>query len=89
MKLKDTINNEKKPYLPNERGYFDQEPQIIKSYSEKDCTILPDPVTDPIVSNNIAWLEFDYTSPAEEYADLHYKTENTAKTNSHKRHNRK
>ncbi len=51
-----------KPYLPNERGYFDEKPKIIKSYSEKDSTELPDPVTDPIVSNNIACPEFDYTS---------------------------
>lgn len=51
-----------KPYLPNERDYLEQEPQIIKSYSEKDYTKLPDPVRDPIVSNNIICPEFDYTS---------------------------
>jgi hypothetical protein len=50
------------PYLPNERGYFEQKPMRIKSYSEKDYTELPDPVRDPIVCNNIAWQEFDYTS---------------------------
>lgn len=74
---KDTTSN--KPYLPNERGYFDQEPQTIKSYSETDSTVLPDPVSDPIVSNNIAWLEFDYTSPAEDDTDLHPIEETTEK----------
>ncbi|WP_050606520.1 hypothetical protein [Clostridium niameyense] len=52
----------KKVYLPNERGYLEQQPKTVKSYSKKDSVILPDPVTDPIVCNNIAWQEFDYTS---------------------------
>lgn len=48
-------------YAPNERGYFEQKPRKIKAYSAKDYTILPDPVTDPIVANNISNAEFDYT----------------------------
>ena len=53
----------KKPYLPHERDQMEQEPKTIKSYSqtEGDYTELPDPVRDPIVSNNIAYQEFDYT----------------------------
>lgn len=72
----------KKIYLPNERGYFDQEPRIIKTFSKEDYTTLPDPVTDPTVCNNIAWLEFDYTSPAEEDTDLHSKNEGNQKSNN-------
>lgn len=43
------------------RDYFDQDPKEVKSYSEYDSTMLPDPVVDPIVCNNIATWEFDYT----------------------------
>lgn len=55
--------SKKTPYLPRQRGYFDQNMQRIKSISAngKDFTELPDPVRDPVVSNNIAWQEFDYT----------------------------
>ncbi len=48
-------------YAPHERGYFEQKPRVIKAYSAKDATLLPDPVTDDIVSNNISNVEFDYT----------------------------
>ncbi|MCJ7689260.1 MAG: hypothetical protein MUO60_08065 [Clostridiaceae bacterium] len=50
-------------YAPHERDFFDIKPREIRSYSESkdDFTILPDPVTDPIVSNNISNVEFDYT----------------------------
>lgn len=50
----------KTPYLPRERGYLDQKSQRIKAYSERDYTELPDPVRDPIVTNNISYQEFDY-----------------------------
>ena len=50
-----------KSYAPLERGFFDQKPQRIKAYSAKDYTELPDPVRDPIVVNNIANAEFNYT----------------------------
>ncbi|WP_234123432.1 hypothetical protein [Clostridium hydrogenum] len=56
MKTKD-----KTAYAPNKRDYFEQKPKVIKSYSKYDCTKLPDPVRDPIVSNNISSMEFDYT----------------------------
>lgn len=48
-------------YAPFERNLFEQKPQIIKAYSAEDYTELPDPVRDPIVVNNIAYQEFDYT----------------------------
>jgi hypothetical protein len=48
-------------YAPHKRGYFEQKPRLYKAYSSKDYTLLPDPVRDPIVSNNISNVEFDYT----------------------------
>ena len=53
--------NKTKMYAPHQRDFFDVEPSDIRSYSEKDSTMLPDPVTDPIVCNNISYVEFDYT----------------------------
>lgn len=52
---------EMKMYAPHQRDFYEVEPSEIRSYSEKDYTILPDPVTDPIVSMNISNVEFDYT----------------------------
>lgn len=54
-------NNKKGIYLPNERGQLEEKPKIIKAYSQKDFSLLPDPVRDSIVSNNISNVEFDYT----------------------------
>lgn len=51
----------KSGYAPNNRGYFEQKPRLYKAYSAKDYTLLPDPVRDPIVVNNISNVEFDYT----------------------------
>jgi len=48
-------------YGPKSRGFFEQKPRLYKAYSKKDYTLLPDPVRDPIVSNNISNVEFDYT----------------------------
>ncbi len=58
------MQKKNKIYLPHERDYLDQNPNTIKSHSTsgKDFTKLPNPVEDPIVSNNIANSEFDYTS---------------------------
>lgn len=52
-----------KLYAPHERFYLEQKPKIIKSISNsgKDYTELPDPVRDPIVTNDISYSEFDYT----------------------------
>ena len=51
----------KKVYAPHLRNDFEQNPTVIKGYSQKDYTKLPDPVRDPIVSDNISNQEFDYT----------------------------
>ena len=51
----------KPAYAPNKRGYFEQHPRKFKAYSAKDYILLPDPVTDDIVVNNISCVEFDYT----------------------------
>lgn len=48
-------------YAPNKRGFFEQKPRRMRSYSARDYSVLPDPVRDPIVSNNISNVEFDYT----------------------------
>jgi len=53
--------NKTKPYAPHQRDFYDVDPSDIRSFSEKDSTMLPDPVTDPIVSMNISNMEFDYT----------------------------
>jgi len=55
------MKNTKAGYAPHKRGYFEQKPQRIKSYSAKDYILLPDPVRDPVVANNISCVEFDYT----------------------------
>ena len=59
-----------KAYPPHLRNFFEQDPTIIKGYSQKDYTKLPDPVRDPIVSNNIANQEFNYTYNNEEDTGL-------------------
>ncbi|SHH14141.1 hypothetical protein [Clostridium grantii] len=48
-------------YGPKERNYLNASPQTILSCSLNDCIILPDPFTDPIVTNDISTSEFDYT----------------------------
>ena len=55
------VKKHKKVYTPHLRNDLEQDPTIIKGYSQTDYTKLPDPVRDPIVSNNIASQEFDYT----------------------------
>jgi len=55
------LKNQRKIYAPHERDFYDREPSDIRTYSQKDSTDLPDPVTDPIVAMNISNMEFDYT----------------------------
>lgn len=59
-------------YLPNERDdYHPNDENLISTAPNGDVTPLPNPATDPIVCNNIAWLEFDYTqSMADEMKNL-------------------
>jgi hypothetical protein len=67
MPKKNSTN--KKTYTPNQRGYLEENPKVIKSYSENDYTLIPDNITDPIVTNNIATSEFDYTYDDEDFMD--------------------
>lgn len=50
-------------YPPKDRTFYCPEKHDLESCSKtgKTCTKLPDPTTDPIVCNNIAYGEFDYT----------------------------
>jgi hypothetical protein len=59
----------KKGYGPNKRGYLESKPKTVKSYSENDYVFLADNITDPIVTNNIATSEFDYTYDGEDFMD--------------------
>lgn len=62
MLIKDkNVNNKTKIYGPKVRDYLEENPRTIKAHSENDFTMLPDNVQDPIVSNNISNMEFDYT----------------------------
>ena len=56
------MSGNEKPYLPRERSWYkpDREALISKSPDGLDTT-LPNPVEDPIVTNNISYMEFDYT----------------------------
>lgn len=56
----------KKPYLPKLRIDDSVKDGELRSFSPKgDSTLLPNPATDSIVVNNIAWQEFDYTEELE------------------------
>lgn len=56
------MNNQKAPYLPKLRTGYSPSDNAINSVSGTDKDInLPNPATDPIVVNNIAYQEFDYT----------------------------
>lgn len=51
-----------KTYLPKNRTFYPNKKGNLKSFAPNgDYTILPNPAEDPIVCNNIAWQEFDYT----------------------------
>ena len=55
-------DKDKVPYLPHDRLFDEPSKTSLRSYSETgDYTTLPNPLTDPIVSNNISTAEFDYT----------------------------
>lgn len=55
-------------YPPKMRDILRPSKEELKSYSEEagTYTILPDPVEDPIVANNISTSEFDYISPTDD-----------------------
>lgn len=52
----------KKTYLPKSRTDYHPTESYIENKTEKEADQnLPNPATDPIVVNNIACQEFDYT----------------------------
>lgn len=52
----------KKTYLPKARTDYHPTKDSIENQVEKEAGInIPNPANDPIVVNNIAWQEFDYT----------------------------
>ncbi|SHE96091.1 hypothetical protein [Clostridium fallax] len=50
-------------YLPKLRSYYSPSKEDLRCYSAngKGYVTIPDPTKDPVVSNNIATWEFDYT----------------------------
>ena len=70
----------KKPYLPKARTDYHPTKSSIENKTEKEADInLPNPATDPIVVNNIAWQEFDYTEDLTDEVDPY-----TQKSKHHK-----
>ena len=66
------MTEKNKPYLPHLRSWYEPSKESLISKSPEGIdTILPNPVEDPIVANNISYMEFDYTnSPMlEDYDD--------------------
>lgn len=56
------MSKNQKPYLPHERSWYEApEGTLISKSPEGIDTILASPVEDPIVVNNISYMEFDYT----------------------------
>ena len=66
-----TKSSKKNTYLPNERtGYAPEEHALISHGKvEGPSSPLPSTVEDPIVVNNIAYMEFDYTEQPESDLD--------------------
>lgn len=49
-------------YLPDERtGYHPNDEDLVSKAPNGDITPIPNPASDPIVSQNISNQEFDYT----------------------------
>ena len=56
------MNRKNKEYLPDERSDYMPDPEMLVSKSiDGFDTIIPNPVVDDIVVNNISTAEFDYT----------------------------
>ncbi len=72
------MSNEKKPYLPKVRtDYYPTQSEIENSTGVDFSINLSNPAVDPIVCNNIANQEFDYT---ESMFDVEKYDLNTSKT---------
>lgn len=56
------MTDKNKPYLPKARTSYHPKQGEIRSFApDGSSTPLANPAVDPIVVNNIAWQEFDYT----------------------------
>ena len=56
------MSNKKTPYLPRVRTCYHPKQNELRSFApDGSSTPLANPAVDPIVVNNIAWQEFDYT----------------------------
>ena len=54
------MTEKNKPYLPHLRSWYEPSKESLISKSPEGIdTILPNPVEDPIVANNISYMEFD------------------------------
>ncbi len=55
------MQQKKDPYLPDERGYDDEVVKPVHAPVERESSKLSKAKQDPIIANNIACMEFDYT----------------------------
>lgn len=53
--------DEKKPYLPKLRSYYDPNNELKGPFEDGSSSFCENPDENPIVANNIAWQEGDYT----------------------------
>lgn len=60
-KVTENTNTEHSTYAPDMRTFLEPSPEDLISGEGKVKTTLPDHTKDPIVCNNIAYSEFDYT----------------------------
>lgn len=68
------MSKKSKPYLPRERtGYEPSDEALISRSENGEDSKLANTVVDPIVVNNIAYSEFDYTE--EPYVDSEIDTD--------------
>lgn len=59
--MKENYKNKSVTYGPDQRDYLEGSEKKPKAYSIEDSIELTNHVVDPIVVNNIAYQEFDYT----------------------------
>ena len=70
------MSKKKTPYLPNIRTNYHPTSSSVESATGVDFKIhMPNPAVDPIVVNNIAWQEFDYTQYMVDMDDFDLKTD--------------
>lgn len=74
------MSNKNKPYLPKMRTNYHPTDEECKKFTVTDTPEdIPNPATDPIVVNNIASQEFDYTQDMLSDEDFGLNSKNTDK----------